>query len=56
MTSKRETLIRQTAADFIYDITGGVFYAAGLYTFAGNAGFVYILTRKNRLHGRSEPL
>ena len=39
MTSKRETLIRQTAADFIYDITGGVFYAAGLYTFAGNAGF-----------------
>ena len=39
MTSKRETLIRQTAADLIYDITGGVFYAAGLYTFAGNAGF-----------------
>lgn len=39
MTRKRETLIRQTAADLIYDITGGVFYAAGLYTFAGNAGF-----------------
>ena len=39
MTRKRETLIRKTAADLIYDITGGVFYAAGLYTFAGNAGF-----------------
>lgn len=39
MTRKRETLIRKTAADLVYDITGGVFYAAGLYTFAGNAGF-----------------
>lgn len=39
MTSKRETLIRQTAADLIYDIAGSVLYAVGLYTFAGNAGF-----------------
>ena len=39
MTSKREILIRQTAADLIYDIAGSILYAVGLYTFAGNAGF-----------------
>lgn len=39
MTSKKEILIRQTAADLIYDIAGSILYAVGLYTFAGNAGF-----------------
>ena len=30
---------KQIAGDIVYDIAGSVLYAAGLYTFAGNAGF-----------------
>ena len=29
----------RVAADLIYDIAGSILYAAGIYTFAGNAGF-----------------
>lgn len=31
--------VRMIIWDFVYDITGSIFYAAGIYTFAGNAGF-----------------
>ena len=30
---------KETGTDLIYDIAGSILYAAGIYTFAGNAGF-----------------
>lgn len=39
MGRKRKGYAGQIAGDLIYDLAGGIFYAAGIYTFAGNAGF-----------------
>lgn len=39
MRRKEETNIRRIMIDLIYNITGSILYAAGIYTFAGNAGF-----------------
>lgn len=39
MRKKEETNIRRIMIDLIYNITGSILYAAGIYTFAGNAGF-----------------
>lgn len=39
MKRKEETNIRRIMFDLIYNITGSILYAAGIYTFAGNAGF-----------------
>lgn len=39
MRRKEETNIRRIMIDLTYNITGSILYAAGIYTFAGNAGF-----------------
>ena len=39
MRKKEETNIRRIMIDLIYNIPGSILYAAGIYTFAGNAGF-----------------
>lgn len=39
MEIKKQIDIRQIVWDLIYDIAGSILYAAGIYTFAGNAGF-----------------
>lgn len=38
MRRKRESA-GQIAGDLLYDLAGGILYAAGIYTFAGSAGF-----------------
>lgn len=39
MRIKERIPIKQISLDLLYDIAGSVLYAAGIYTFAGNAGF-----------------
>lgn len=39
MKSKKETKAAEILWDFLYNIAGSILYAAGIYTFAGNAGF-----------------
>ena len=39
MKSKKETKAKRILGDFLYNIAGSILYAAGIYTFAGNAGF-----------------
>ena len=38
MRRKKESA-GQIAGDLLYDLAGGILYAAGIYTFAGSAGF-----------------
>lgn len=39
MKTHEETKKRRVMTDLLYNISGSVLYAAGIYTFAGNAGF-----------------
>lgn len=39
MKRREETKAGRIWGDFIYNIAGSILYAAGIYTFAGNAGF-----------------
>lgn len=39
MKRREETKTGRILGDFIYNIAGSILYAAGIYTFAGNAGF-----------------
>ena len=39
MKRREETQAGRLWGDFIYNIAGSILYAAGIYTFAGNAGF-----------------
>lgn len=39
MKRHEETKKRQVMTDLFYNISGSILYAAGIYTFAGNAGF-----------------
>ena len=39
MKRREETKAGRLWGDFIYNIAGSILYAAGIYTFAGNAGF-----------------
>ena len=37
--SRKKIDLKNIGADLLYDIAGSILYAAGIYTFAGNAGF-----------------
>ncbi len=37
--SRKKIDVKSAGADIFYDIVGSILYAAGIYTFAGNAGF-----------------
>lgn len=37
--SRKKIDVKSAGADIFYDIAGSILYAAGIYTFAGNAGF-----------------
>ena len=39
MKKREETKTRRITVDLLYNISGSILYAAGIYTFAGNAGF-----------------
>nr|WP_294495352.1 YitT family protein [uncultured Mediterraneibacter sp.] len=39
MDGKRTITVKTVIWDLIYDVAGSILYAAGIYTFAGNAGF-----------------
>ena len=39
MKRREETKAKRILGDFLYNIAGSILYAAGIYTFAGNAGF-----------------
>lgn len=39
MNGKRTITVKTVIWDLIYDVAGSILYAAGIYTFAGNAGF-----------------
>ena len=36
---RNEIKLKSVAADLFFDVVGSIFYAAGIYTFAGDAGF-----------------
>ena len=36
---RKEIKQKSLAADLFFDVVGSIFYAAGIYTFAGDSGF-----------------